>query len=331
MRVKGSAFPPRSSARQNAELDFTQANFLTLEVENESTRSDLQWVEISVPVGNLPIRFKFPDGWVFVVDRTPQINQWLKANKKSGLVDKFEANIFAWLISAIFCIGLVVGSYVYALPWASQKVASLLPDYVAVTLGDKVLESFDEHWQKSELSQQQQQQIKHRLKQNFNQLAPLPYPIEVVFRTSDMGANAFALPGGKVVILDQMVELAKDTQQLDSIILHEVGHIYHKHMLEKLVHSSLLSVAVSLLTGESSGIIDNLAGIGVFILSNGHSQEAELEADEYAKQSMRTIYGTSEPMAEMFELFSEQGDIEIPQWLSSHPDFKQRIEAARKE
>ncbi|USD32216.1 MULTISPECIES: M48 family metallopeptidase [Vibrio] len=329
MMFDGVAFPPRSSERHPAKLDVTQANALSLRVEGQIISCDQQYAEISVPVGNLPVRFKFPDGWVFVVERTTEVSHWLERNRRSSAIDKMEANWFAWLLSAVVCIGVVLGSYFYVLPWTSDKVANAIPDYVAVALGDKVLESFDNSWQESELSQQEQQAIRQRVAQHVTQLEALPYPIEVVFRSSELGANAFALPGGKIVLLDDLVTLAENEQQLDSIILHELGHVHHRHMMKRLVHSSLLSVGVALLTGESSGVVDNLAGVGVFFLSNGHSREAEIEADVYAIQAMQAIYGSSAPMAEMFELFRQQGELEIPEWMSTHPDFKQRIDAAR--
>ncbi|CAK4069624.1 M48 family metallopeptidase [Vibrio sp. 16] len=329
MRFQGSAFPPNSSVRLAAELDASSSTSLCIVTEEETVYCEVAWVEVSAPVGNLPIRFKFADGWMFVADRTPQINQWLKRNKRSSFVEKMETKRFAWLLSVVCCIGVIVGSYVYLLPWLSEKVAHAVPDPVAVALGDKVLASLDEHWAPSELSTLEQEQIRTRVSHYLSQIEPLPYSVDIVFRSSEMGANAFALPGGKIVVLDQMVKLAANEQQLDSIILHELGHVHHRHMLKRLVHSSILSVGVSLLTGESSGVIDNMAGVGVFFLSNGHSREAEMEADEYAKHNMRVIYGSSEAMAEMFEQFSQQEEFAIPEWLSSHPDFDERIEAAR--
>ncbi|MGD8111886.1 M48 family metallopeptidase [Vibrio sp. TRT 17S01] len=329
MRVQGTAFPPRSSIRYEAELDVSQSNCLSLHVNGDIFSCQQQDVEISVPVGNLPIRFIFPSGWMFVAERTDEVSQWLKRNSKSGRADKLESSIIAWFIGLVVSISVLLGGYYYALPWGSEKVAKLIPSSISVSLGNKVLEAFESRWLPSELPEKQQEVIRQRVSQHLQQLEALPYTIEILFRSSDMGANAFALPGGKVVLLDELIELAENDQQLDSIILHELGHVYHRHMMEKLVHSSLISVGVVMLFGESSGIVDNLVSIGVFIISNGHSRMAESEADEYAKQAMIQLYGSSEPMAEMFELFQKQDTVDIPSWLSSHPDSEQRIKSAR--
>lgn len=329
MRVQGTAFPPRSSIRYEAELDVSQSNCLSLYVNGDIFSCQQQDVEISAPVGNLPIRFIFPSDWMFVAERTDEVSQWLKRNSKSGRADKLESSIIAWFIGLVVSISVLLGGYYYALPWGSEKVAKLIPSSISVSLGNKVLEAFENRWLPSELPEKQQEVIRHRVSQHLQQLEALPYPIEILFRSSDMGANAFALPGGKVVLLDELIELAENDQQLDSIILHELGHVYHRHMMEKLVHSSLISVGVVMLFGESSGIVDNLVSIGVFIISNGHSRMAESEADEYAKQAMIQLYGSSEPMAEMFELFQKQDTVDIPSWLSSHPESEQRIKSAR--
>lgn len=227
------------------------------------------------------------------------------------------------------CIAVVLGGYYYALPWVSDKVAYAIPDSVSVVLGEKVLESLDSRWEPSELSKAEQEAIRSRVEQHLTQLEALPYQVEIVFRSSELGANAFALPGGKIVLLDELVALSKNQQQLDSIILHELGHIHHRHMLKRLVYSSVLSVGVALLTGESSGIVDNLAGASVFVLSSGYSREAEIQADAFAREAMLKVYGDAKPMAEMFELFRNQGYEELPEWLSTHPDLDKRIEAAK--
>lgn len=329
MLFDGKAFAPRSSERYIAQLDVSQANQLSLQVDGEIISCDIKYADIDVPPGTLPVKFVFPNGWVFVIERGADINQWLTANQKNSLVNKLEANWFAWVISSLACLSAVMFFYFYVIPWTSEKVAQAVPQNWAIMISDKILENLDNNWQSSELSSVEQRAIRQRTAQHLTSLERLPYPIKVEFRSSDIGANAFALPGGRIVLLDDIVRLAKNQQQLDSIILHEIGHIHHRHMLKKLTHSTLLSMGIMLLTGESSGIVDNLAGLGVLFLSNGYSREAELEADAYAKKAMIAIYGTSEPLVQMLDRLNEQGSSDMPEWISTHPDFEQRIRAAK--
>mgnify|MGYP000604434010 FL=1 len=155
--------------------------------------------------------------------------------------------------------------------------------------------------------------------------------VQLVFRSSELGANAFALSAGTIIVLDDLVRLTTTEEQLDSILLHELGHVQHQHVMKVLVRSSLLSVTVAALTGESSGIIDNLTGLGVFVANNGQSQDAEREADSFASYSMIELHGSNQAMIEMFELLGKDSDghAELPTWLSSHPELGERIESLR--
>lgn len=155
--------------------------------------------------------------------------------------------------------------------------------------------------------------------------------VRLLFRSSELGANAFALSHSTIIILDDLVALTETQRQLDGILLHELGHLEYQHGMKAIVRSSLLSLSVALLTGESSGVIDNLAGIGVFVANNGQSQQAEREADRYASDSMWQIHGTNKPMIEMFELLQGSSDhvTELPAWFSTHPELTKRINALK--
>ncbi len=329
MRLSGSAFPPRSSERREAKVDLSQQGFIDLHVAEDIFTCSIQDIEISESVGNVPTRLKLKNGWVIVLEPSTELSSWLKSHKKVGWLNWFEGNAFAWLVSLVFCVAFGAWTYVYALPWTSEKVAIALPDEVSLVLGDKVLETLDESFEPTAISEERQEKIRQRVSQHLLQLEPLPFKLKVEFRQSEHGANAFALPGGTIILLDDLVEMAETPEQLDSIIFHEIGHVYHRHMMTKLVHSSLLSVMVAVITGESSGVIDNLASIGVFVVANGQSRDAEREADAYAKHAMLKVYGTSEPMAQMFEKLHQASGSSIPAWLSTHPDLEQRIKDAK--
>ncbi|WNJ96246.1 M48 family metallopeptidase [Vibrio ruber] len=330
MRVTGAAYPPRLSQRCTADIDISGAQ-VELYCDNELvSQTSFEQLTLSDSVGNLPVRISFPDGWVFVPEQNEDIDVLLQTKgKKSLRIRQIESNLWLILVSIIFCVAMLFAGYRYGIPWFSHYAARMLPERVPAFVGEKILEQLDEQFETSHIPAKQQQAIRARVDLLQQQLPPMPFPVKIEFRDSEI-ANAFALPGGTIVLLDPLVELAESDQQLDGVILHEMGHVYHRHMMTRLVESSLTAVVVASLTGDTSGVVHQMIGAGVFVMNTGLSRDMERQADQFAKQAMLKIYHTSEPMAAMFELLRQQRHIQhMPDWLSSHPNFSERIESMR--
>ncbi len=61
----------------------------------------------------------------------------------------------------------------------------------------------------------------------------------VEFRASPIiGANAFALPGGIVIVTDQLMQLAEHDDEILAVLAHEIGHVKHRHVLRGLPQDS---------------------------------------------------------------------------------------------
>lgn len=249
-------------------------------------------------------------------------------------ITRLESSSRVAIISTVLLIGLLGGGIVYGIPWLSEKVAPLLPDAVAEHVGRQVLTTLDEQWfEPSQLAESRKQAIRQRFQSHVEQLAStgevFPYPPKVVFRYWDGGVNAFALSNGTIIVTDDIVESVATPAQLDSVLFHELGHVKYEHVMQSLVRASLLSVAVALVTGESSGVIDNLVGAGVFLFANGYSRVHEQAADQYAAEVMMQIYGTTAPMRAMLQQLQNAHPHHIPEWLSTHPDTASRIDAIK--
>ncbi len=330
MLARGAAYPPRLSQRCPADMEISEGQISLVCDGNIVSQTSLQQISLSDSVGNLPVRVSFPDGWVFVPEENDDIRELLqKKGKKSLRIRQIESNLWLIFVSVVFCVAMLFAGYRYAIPWISHYAARMLPDSVPVFVGDKVLEQLGGQFKESHIPAEQQQAIRKRVALLQQQLPDMPFPVQIEFRGSDI-ANAFTLPGGKIVLLDPLVDLAQSDQQLDGVILHEMGHVYHRHVMERLVESSLIAVVVASLTGDTSGVVHQMIGAGVFVMNTGLSRDMERQADQFAKQAMLKVYQTSEPMAEMFELLQQQQMQHIPDWLSTHPDFAERIHAMRK-
>lgn len=156
-------------------------------------------------------------------------------------------------------------------------------------------------------------------------------------------ANAFALPSGEIVITDSLIALAKNQAEIDSILLHEMGHVEYRHSLRQLIESSALSLGVLLIIGDPSALNSLLIGLPTFLVNNHYSRTHESEADEYAFKKM--LKAKIDPIvfshimdrlekqglteAEIKELEDDNGS-NVSEYLSTHPNTVERMQNAKR-
>lgn len=327
MHIQGFTFPPNSSKRCSAALEVSlDSQQITLIFDDQSIQSHLQEVKVSPLLIGTPIQFRFSDGRLFVAEYSSDLDLWLSSHIKPSLSSKIESSKHLLTISIVASLAILALGFFYFLPWASYQVAHhLIPDEVSEHVAIYTIETLDHALEPSQISAEKQKEIRERVYWLSSKVADQPFPTTVHFRSLNDEANAFALPGGHIVLLDGLINLAENEQQLNAIILHEMGHIHHRHMMSHLVHSGFISITIALVTGEGSGVLDQLTGIASFSLNNLLSREDEREADLYASQAMINIYGSNDAMIKMLSLFQEQENIVLPTWLSTHPELEERI------
>ncbi|MBX7514061.1 M48 family metallopeptidase [Qipengyuania sp. GH38] len=138
--------------------------------------------------------------------------------------------------------------------------------------------------------------------------------------------NAVALPGGRVLLFDGLVQDAETPEELAGVLGHEVGHVRERHVMTALLRQFGLSV---LLAGADSGFGDTLFGVAQM----GYSRDAEREADAYSRARMAESNVSPLGAAKFFERLggdSEEGDTNgITGWIASHPAPGERARAYR--
>ncbi|QJE74490.1 M48 family metallopeptidase [Aerophototrophica crusticola] len=152
--------------------------------------------------------------------------------------------------------------------------------------------------------------------------------VQVRVIDSDM-VNAFAAPGGFIVVPVGMVRFAGTPEALLGVLAHEVGHVAEGHAMRRVMRVAMSSTLLTLLTGDLGGGI-GAAAVGQMVES-GYSQEHEREADAYAVAALRAAGLPTDPFADLFgRMQLKVGD--QPKWLAlvaSHPDIQSRIAAIR--
>lgn len=152
------------------------------------------------------------------------------------------------------------------------------------------------------------------------------------YLAEDDDPNAFALPGGHVIVNTGLLKLADRPEQILGVLAHEVAHVTQKHGVRKAIASAgpFLIFRV-FLGGNNGGLVEVAGAASDLLISQSFSQEYETEADDIGWQSLVAARIDPRGMAEMFrkleaaEREHHLPGLELPQALQSHPALEKRI------
>lgn len=246
------------------------------------------------------------------------------------------------LASALALVALVLTLQQWGLPLASRAVVAATPLSVDQSLGEASLTLLDGHLMlPSKLPLDQQNRLRAALDKAAGALPAGSLPRwQLLFRKSRIGPNAFALPGGTLVMTDELVELVEgDDKVLIAVLAHELGHVQHRHGVRMLVQATALSALAGAVLGDFSTV---LAGLPVLLGQASYSRQAEHEADAQAVHILRAAAISPDAMVTLFEKLDEKRrkagaeeslGLKPDSWLgiafASHPADAERVQFFR--
>ncbi len=149
----------------------------------------------------------------------------------------------------------------------------------------------------------------------------------------DNSVNAFAMPGGKIVVLEGLLPVTQTEEALAVVLGHEVAHVIAHHSNERISQQIALEYGGAIaggLLGSSAGaqIGQQVFGIGAQLgVMLPYARKQELEADEIGLIVM-ALAGYNPEVAVPFWIRMSQsaGGGSVPEALSTHPADAKRIE-----
>lgn len=220
------------------------------------------------------------------------------------------------------CVGLIVALVVWGFPWAIGALASFMPVSVEQKIGEAVVDSM------APPSKRCSDPTVTRIVARLAEAAPRnPYDFQV-YVVEDPMVNAFAAPGGFVVIYRGLLDKTRRPEEAAAVLAHEMQHVIQRHSVRGMMRGLSIWVALALVTGSPGDTLIQLAGT----LSSLHYQRGdETEADV---EGLRMLEGSGidpKAMVSMLQLLdSVQGDApEVAKYFSTHPLTKERIDGIR--
>jgi Zn-dependent protease with chaperone function len=291
--IAGKYFDGISSAPVEATLEF-DAGVVRVHGLPAPVDAPLLDVEISDRVGNIVRRISFPDGGVFETHDNDAVDAALDAARDvvglrhgSGLAHWLESRWQVALASVAGVVVITVAFLVWGVPTIANWAASVMPASMDRAIGSGTLEVLDRvAFESSELPKARQRQLKALF---TRMTAPLDdgHDYELELRNGGhLGANAFALPSGIVVMTDQLVALSKSDDELRAVLAHEVGHVRGRHALRHLLQAAGITAIATALLGDVSSISGILSAAPA-LLNAKNSRDFETEADDFARQWLK--------------------------------------------
>jgi predicted Zn-dependent protease len=157
-----------------------------------------------------------------------------------------------------------------------------------------------------------------------------PYKFHIVI-VEDSIKNAFALPGGYIVIYRGILDLMESEDELFGLLGHESGHVYLQHGFKRIIRSSLIALTFAVLFGDAGGLTAILLENSKTLLNLAYDRNEETAADTFGFQALQTANAPTNGMITLFEkLDQSHGEARLPAFLSTHPDIKERIKELKK-
>lgn len=226
--------------------------------------------------------------------------------------------------------GAVVGFMVFGLPLIAKPLAKLVPIAWEEKVGDDTIDVVNKMFAggKKACSGEKGLKALNDLAQRLLAGTNTPYQVQVSVANADM-LNAFAVPGGRVVLFRGLIDKANSAEEVAGVLAHELAHVVYRHPTQGMITSVGWSAILSAFTGGASFSSEVMAQVAAHLATSAYSRELETEADREGVAMLNRTGIGGDGLIKFFELIRkmEGKGISIPKYLSSHPMTGSRIAA----
>ena len=329
LKNKAVFYDGLSSTSQNIELIIDEKNNLL--VFSSSSVGQINWpiedvsfynssAVLNIHYGSNPLQIiKLQDE-----QSIAYLNNYLREN---GQLDWYQKLINlgtkVHVVIALAILGIIVLGYLFVLPLIAEKAVVLIPESYDIEMGDRF---YSEYIDYNEIDSTKTVALNLFAKQlKLNNSKKLKFTV-----VKSETVNAFALPDGNIIVFTGLLKLMENYDELAGLIGHEVTHVNQRHSMKMLCRNVSGYLFVSAVLSDVNGIMATIGDNINSLNSLSYSRSFEQQADEEGLDLMLQNNIHPKGMTNLFKRLQSENNIDIPQFLSSHPVTENRIDYIQK-
>ncbi len=330
----------RTSRGWSATLAITADAEVVIAIEGVDARRVHPLAEVRIPnrVADTPRHIHLPDGAVCDVRDNDTLDAMHSAaeggaatrGRRFGrLVHRLDST-WRGAAAALAVTAAIVYSFT---EWGAPAVATLAvavtPPEAEAAIGDNLLTLLDQlgFLEPSNLDQNRRNELLAAFEEMKRDTGVEAADLHF-HHAPRFGPNAFALPGGSVVLTDQLAHLAVHEEEILAVLAHELGHVGGRHVLRRIAQTSSMLVLWTVFTGDPS--VAALSSVAPDrLLAQRYSRAFEREADAFAADYLLEAGISPTRLGDILRRLAEaHGGDDAATWLSSHPGAAERARNA---
>ena len=234
---------------------------------------------------------------------------------QTGKAKEWGRNLLIFLGVA----GGLVLLYFLLVPWMAEKMASQVSVKTEESFGDAAYSGM-------QLEEQEDTAASFAVNHFFDAMnVRTAYNIRITVIKGET-VNAFALPGGRIVIYSALLDAMETYPELAALLAHEFTHVNNKHSTKAIFRKLGSKIFISLLLGKFGSVTSVLVDQADNLKSLTYSRSLEKEADIDGLELLKARKIDTQGFADLFRHLKESApSSSLPEFLGSHPDIDKRI------
>ena len=338
-RGTGTYFDGRSARRREVSVHLTPDGLRILELPDQRELASWKFRELR-PVDEMssggpsggPYRIRAGSGGALLVvdDRSMFADIAARAPGFSTRGPSWSALSLRWAALLAVSVALLVAVLVFVLPRFAEHAARLVPARWEESVGEGLIGPVVRQlaWLEGTGNAEfcTAPGGRKALDDLVQRLTPPEWPHRVRIRVANLKmVNAFALPGGQILLSEGLLRFAESPDEVAGIIAHEMGHVLHRHGTAAMIEGLSLGFLFGVMLGDLGA--SAIGSAGEMLVRLSFSREAESAADASAVHLLKRAGVATQGLVDFFDRMEQDiGDLPANlALLSTHPRNEIRI------